>query len=269
MPSKRPIGVFDSGIGGLSILKALRAELPHESFIYIADSGNAPYGEKGDAFVIERSRAITRTLINDYGVKAMVVACNTATAAAAKVLRDEFPKLPLVGVEPALKPAIRLSQTRKIGVIATRGTLESAKFAALKESLADQADFIIQPCDGLASAIEAQDTTKIIALLASYMPAIGQFGIENCNVDTLVLGCTHYPFISQLLRQYTGDAVHIIDTGEPVALHTKRILANLNQLTDETQTGRLQLLSTGPARHHTLLAHEWLNVPNQFEMITI
>ena len=266
---RQPIGVFDSGIGGLSILKALRAELPHESFVYIADSGNAPYGEKGDAFVIDRSRTLTLSLLKDYGVKALVVACNTATAAAAKVLRDEFPDLPLVGVEPALKPAIKLSQTRKIGVIATRGTLESAKFAALKASLADQADFIIQPCDGLASAIEAQDATKIIALLASYMPAIGQFGIENCNVDTLVLGCTHYPFISQLLRQYTGDAVHIIDTGEPVALHTKRILANLNQLTDETQTGRLQLLSTGPARHHTLLAHEWLNVPNQFEMITI
>ncbi|MBK7502707.1 MAG: aspartate/glutamate racemase family protein [Polaromonas sp.] len=267
MPSKRPIGVFDSGIGGLSILKALRAELPHESFIYIADSGNAPYGEKGDAFVIDRSRAITRSLINDYGVKAWSSHA-TRRPAAAKVLRDEFP-VALGRCRARLKPAIRLSQTRKIGVIATRGTLESAKFAALKESLADQADFIIQPCDGLASAIEAQDATKIIALLASYMPAIGQFGIENCNVDTLVLGCTHYPFISPLLRQYTGDAVHLIDTGVPVAAHTKRILANLNQLTDETQYGQLQLLSTGPARHHTLLAHEWLNVPNQFEMITI
>ncbi len=269
MPSKRPIGVFDSGIGGLSILKALRAELPHESFVYIADSGNAPYGEKGDAFVIDRSRALTRSLLKDFGVKALVVACNTATAAAAKVLRDEFPDLPLVGVEPALKPAIRLSQTSKIGVMATRGTLESAKFAALKESLAEQAEFIIQPCDGLASAIEDQNAPKIIALLAEYMPAIGQFGIENGNVDTLVLGCTHYPFISQLLRQYTGDAVHLIDTGEPVAAHTKRILANLNQLTDEKQSGQLRLLSTGPAQHHTLLAHEWLNVPNQFEEITI
>ncbi|HMS27388.1 MAG TPA: glutamate racemase [Burkholderiaceae bacterium] len=269
MPSKRPIGVFDSGIGGLSILKALRAELPHESFVYIADSGNAPYGEKGDAFVIERSRAIARTLLKDYGVKALVVACNTATAAAVTLLRSEFPDLPLVGVEPALKPALRLSQTRKIGVIATRGTLESAKFAALKASLADQAEFVIQPCDGLASAIEDQNATNIIALLATYMPAMGQFGTKNGMIDTLVLGCTHYPFINPMLRQYTGDSVHLIDTGIPVAAHTKRILANLHQLTDEKQFGQLRLLSTGPTQHHTLLAHEWLKVPNQFEVITI
>lgn len=243
--------------------------MPHESFVYIADSGHAPYGEKGDAFVIDRSRTLTRTLLFDYGIKAMVVACNTATAAAAQVLRDEFPDLPLVGVEPALKPAIKLSQTRKIGVIATRGTLESAKFAALKASLIDQAEFIVQPCDGLASAIETQNTANIIALLNAYMPAIGRFGIEDGMIDTLVLGCTHYPFISPLLRQYTGDAVHLIDTGEPVAAHTQRILARLNQLSDEKQSARLQLLSTGPTHHHTLLAHEWLNVPNQFEMITI
>jgi glutamate racemase len=256
-----PIGVFDSGIGGLSILKALRAELLHESFVYIADSGNAPYGEKGDAFVIDRSRALTRTLLENYGVKALVVACNTATAAAAKVLRTEFPDLPLVGVEPALKPAVALSQTRKIGVMATRGTLDSAKFAALKASLADQAEFIIQPCDGLAAAIETQNTPKIIALLAEYTPAIGIFGTKNDQIDTLVLGCTHYPFISDLLRVHTGPHVHFIDTGEPVARQTRRLLEAAGRLNTSAQSGDLQLFTTGDFDSFARLTKLWLNLP--------
>jgi glutamate racemase len=261
MTSKQPIGVFDSGIGGLSILKALRAELPHESFVYIADSGNAPYGEKGDAFVIERSHALTRTLLNDYSVKALVVACNTATAAAAKLLRADFPDLPLVGVEPALKPAVQLSQTRKIGVMATRGTLESTKFAALKASLADQAEFIIQPCDGLAAAIEMQDTSKIIALLAAYTPAIGKFGTKNGQIDTLVLGCTHYPFINDLLRVHTGANVTYIDTGEPVARQTRRLLEAAGTLNTSTELGDLQLFTTGDLPSFATLTKLWLGLP--------
>jgi glutamate racemase len=261
--SNAPIGVFDSGIGGLSILKALRAELPHESFVYIADSGNAPYGEKGDAFVIDRSRALTRTLLADYGVKALVVACNTATAAAAKVLRTEFPDLPLVGVEPALKPAVQLSQTRKIGVMATRGTLESAKFAALKTSLEDQAEFIIQPCDGLAAAIETQNTPKIIALLAEYTPEMqryGQFGTQNGQIDTLVLGCTHYPFISDLLRVHTGADVTYIDTGIPVARQTRRLLEAAGTLNTSVNLGDLQLFTTGDLGSFAKLTKLWLNL---------
>ena len=259
-----PIGVFDSGIGGLSILKALRAELPHESFVYIADSGNAPYGEKGDDFVIARSRALTRTLLDEYGnykVKALVVACNTATAAAVKLLRAEYPNLPLVGVEPALKPAVQLSQTRKIGVMATRGTLESAKFAALKASLADQAEFIMQPCDGLAAAIETQNTPKIIALLATYTPAIGQFGTQNGQIDTLVLGCTHYPFISDLLRVHTGADVHYIDTGAPVARQTRRLLEAAGTLNTTTNSPDLQLYTTGDLDSFAKLTKLWLNLP--------
>ena len=130
-----PIGVFDSGVGGLSILKALRAELPGEDFVYLADNAHAPYGERVDDYVADRSRAVLRRLIEDHQVKMMVVACNTATAAAIHLLRDEFPQLPLVGVEPALKPAVASSRTRRIGVLATRGTLSSGKFAALHDSL--------------------------------------------------------------------------------------------------------------------------------------
>jgi glutamate racemase len=261
MTSNRPIGVFDSGIGGLSILKALRAELPHESFNYIADSGNAPYGEKGDAFVIARSRALTRLFVDQYNIKALVVACNTATAAAVHVLRAEFPHLPLVGVEPALKPAVQLSKTKRIGVMATRGTLESAKFATLKASLADQAEFIIQPCDGLAAAIESQNTPKIIALLAINTPAIGIFGTKNGQIDTLVLGCTHYPIISDLLRVHTGADVQYIDTGAPVARQTRRLLEAAGTLNTSPDLAELQLFTTGDLDSFAKLTKLWLNLP--------
>ena len=276
MNSNAPIGVFDSGIGGLSILKALRAELPNESFVYIADSGNAPYGEKGDAFVIDRSRALTQALIDQHVIKALVVACNTATAAAAKVLRAEFPDLPLVGVEPALKPAVQLSKTRKIGVMATRGTLESAKFATLKASLSDQADFIVQPCDGLAAAIEREDTPEIMALCAIYTPAIGRFGTSNGEIDTLVLGCTHYPFISNHLRKLTGADVHFIDTGEPVARQTRRLLEAAGTLNTKSilngfvgSIDDLKLFTTGDVAGFTLLAKHWLGLPEHFQTFTI
>lgn len=263
-----PIGVFDSGIGGLSILQALRAELPNESFVYIADSGNAPYGEKGDAFVIERSRALTQTLMAEHGIKALVVACNTATAAASKILRAQYPALPLVGVEPALKPAVALSTTRRIGVLATRGTLASAKFGALLASLAHQAEFILQPCDGLAAAIEQEDTLKTRALCAAYTPALGEFGTRAGQIDTLVLGCTHYPFISEQLRAWTGAEVRFIDTGEPVARQTRRLLETagwLNPHPGAAGSDRLQLFTTGDLASFTLLAQHWLNLPDSFE----
>ena len=267
-----PIGVFDSGIGGLSILKALRTELPHESFVYIADSGNAPYGEKGDDFVIARSRALTSALIDQdghYKVKALVVACNTATAAAVKLLRAEYPDLPLVGVEPALKPAVQLSKTKRIAVMATRGTLESAKFAALKASFSDQAEFIIQPCDGLAAAIEAQNTPKIIALLAIYTPAIGIFGTQNEQIDTLVLGCTHYPFISDLLRVHTGADVQYIDTGIPVARQTRRLLEAAGTLNTSLDSADFQLYTTGDLDSFAKLTKLWLNLPDSAHIALI
>ena len=272
MKANAPIGVFDSGIGGLSVLNALRAELPHESFVYIADSGNAPYGEKGDAFVIARSRSLTRLFVDQYNIKALVVACNTATAAAVKLLRAEFPDLPLVGVEPALKPAVQLSQTKRIGVMATRGTLESAKFAALKTSFSDQAEFIIQPCDGLAAAIETQNTPKIIALLAIYtleMQRYGQFGTQNGQIDTLVLGCTHYPFISDLLRVHTGPDVHYIDTGAPVARQTRRLLEAAGTLNTSAHLGDFQLFTTGDLPSFAQLTKLWLNLPENASIARI
>lgn len=218
------IGVFDSGVGGLSVLRALRAELPHEHFVYVADSGHAPYGERDDGHVIARSRAIARHLVILHAIKALVVACNTATAAAIQGLRQEFPDLPIVGIEPALKPAAASSRTKHIGVLATRGTLNSEKFRALLASLQDQAHFVVQPCDGLADAIERDDAIKTEALCAQFTRAVGRFGTQSGEVDTLVLGCTHYPFASDLLRAQVGNAVLFLEGGAPVARQTRRLL---------------------------------------------
>ena len=256
-PSKHPIGVFDSGVGGLSILKALRAELPHEDFVYVADSGNAPYGERDDAHVISRSRAITDYLRKQHRISALVIACNTATAAAIQLLRSEHPDLPIIGVEPALKPALAQSQTRRIGVMATRGTLGSAKFKTLLASFAGQADFICQPCDGLADAIERDDTIKIIALCARYTSGTGQFGINNGQIDTLVLGCTHYPFVRDILAKAVGADIHLIDNGGPVARQTRRMLP---RLANTDQAGDCVLLTTGTPAALKDAAQRWLQL---------
>ena len=190
-----PIGVFDSGIGGLSVLQALQAELPLEHFVYLDDSLHAPYGERDDAHVIERARAITQYLRQTHGIKALVIACNTATMAAVALLRAEHPDLPIVGVEPGLKPAAAASLTKRVGVIGTRGTVTSAKFNALRRSLQEQAEFIVQPCEGLADAISRSvasgDDAKTVALCADYIGTMGKFGANPGEIDTLVLGCTH------------------------------------------------------------------------------
>jgi len=236
--------VFDSGVGGLSILKALRAELPHEDFVYVADSGFAPYGEREECFVVERSRLITQHLLEreHLPIKALVIACNTATAAAIHLLRQDYPELPIIGVEPALKPAIAMSQTKRIGVMATRGTLNSRKFQTLLDSLAGQASFICQPCDGLADAIERNNTTKIVALCQEYTKAIGQFGTQTGDIDTLVLGCTHYPFVNDVFRSLIPAGVPLVDNGEPVARQTRRVLPTL---APQHHIGQLTLLTTG------------------------
>ncbi len=252
-----PVGVFDSGVGGLSILKALRAELPQEDFVYFADSGHAPYGERDPEHVIERSRSITQQLLAQHRIKALVVACNTATAAAIHVLRAEFPALPIVGVEPALKPAVALSQTRHIGVMATRGTLASAKFQTLLASLAGQAEFTLQPCDGLADAIEHHDATRVIALCEAYTKAIGLFGLKSGEKDTLVLGCTHYAFAEDTLHALLGPQVQLIETGLPVALHTRRLLSATGLLRPQG-TGQAQFQTTGQPAELQQAVARWL-----------
>lgn len=268
------IGVFDSGVGGLSVLKALRAELPHERFVYVADSGHAPYGERDDTHVIARSHAITRHLVHQHHIKALVVACNTATAAAIQALRQSYPDLPIIGIEPALKPAAAASQTHLIGVMATRGTLNSEKFRNLLESLHGQATFVLQPCDGLADAIEHADAIKIGAACAHYTEAMGRFGLNSGEMDTLVLGCTHYPFAENTLRNLVGADVAFLEGGAPVARQTRRLLAAHHQLADMRPltpplAASPDFFTTGSADilHHA--AHRWLQLQVHVRVLTI
>lgn len=271
-----PIGVFDSGVGGLSVLRALRAELPHERFVYLADSAHAPYGERGDAYVSARTHAIVDYLRARHHIKALVVACNTATAAAIHEVRSGHANLPLVGLEPALKPALAVTRTGRIGVIGTRGTLASAKFAKLLASVAGQADFVVQPCDGLAHAIECSvaqpaasdsSSTEVRALCAHYMGVMGCFGSKTGQIDTLVLGCTHYIFAANDLRALVGPQVTFIETGEPVARQTRRLLHAANQLADAlggpATPWPVQLLTTGPLVPLQAAAQRWLDLPGR------
>lgn len=267
-----PIGVFDSGIGGLSVLQALQKELPHERFVYLADNAHAPYGEKSEDFVRQRTHTIAEHLLAQHHIKALVVACNTATAAAIHELRTRHPTLPLVGVEPALKPALALSQTRHIGVMATRGTVGSDKFSRLLDSVKNEANFVVQACNGLALAIEQSTLpgrsqaaqAQISQLLQSYTQAMGRFGNRPGEMDTLVLGCTHYVFIENTLHQLLGPNVLLVSTGEPVARQTHRLLAAaklLNAEPAEADAQSVRLLTTGDLQGLQAAAQRWLGLP--------
>jgi len=280
-----PIGVFDSGIGGLSVLQALQAELPHERFVYVADSAHAPYGERGDAFVAQRTHAIADYLVSHHHIKALVVACNTATAAAIHEARQRYPQMPVVGIEPALKPAVAHSQTGHIGVIGTHGTLGSAKFAKLLATVQDQAQFVIQPCPGLAHAIEMStipgadadaSRNQVHRLCAQSIHAMGAFGKAPGQMDTLVLGCTHYVFAAEDLQQLVGPQVTLLSTGEPVARQTRRLLETAGLLastavghglgiaptpTQMQPAARTQVFTSGDLAALQAAALRWLQLP--------
>lgn len=273
LSSNAPIGVFDSGIGGLSVLRALREELPHERFVYLADSAHTPYGEKGDAFVRERSLTIARHLVSEHAIKLLVVACNTATAAAVHLLRSNLPDIALVGVEPALKPAAHCSRTHHVGVLATRGTIASARFGELLSRNSEHTHFSVQTCDGLAHAIEqstleplpaAASLEKTRALCALYMGALGPFGTKDGEMDTLVLGCTHYVFAEPLLRELAGPDIRIIETGAAVARQAKRLLQERSWLTTsaaQPHGGDVELYTTATPPALQAAAQRWLSFP--------
>lgn len=263
-----PVGVFDSGVGGLSILAALRLELPGEDFVYFADSGHAPYGERDDAFVLGRTRIIAQHLQAQHHIKALVIACNTATAAAIHLLRQELPALPIVGVEPALKPAASASHTHRVGVMATRSTLASAKFNSLLRSQDKHTEFICQPCDGLAAAIEHADAGLAQKLCAQYTAALGRFGAQPGGIDTLVLGCTHYPFASHALQALVGSQVQLIDSGAPVARQTRRVLQAAKALTDKA-LGTLELYTSGDTGDLESAAQRWLGLECRAQTVSI
>ncbi len=213
----RTIGIFDSGVGGLSVWRHIRAALPDARLIYVADSGHVPYGDKSPAYIEQRSLAISRFLV-EQGAEAIVVACNTATAAAAAALRARY-TLPIVAMEPAVKPAVAVTQSGVVGVLATVGTLESARFAALLEKYAGSVKIVTQGCPGLVEQIERGelDSDETCALVRQYTAPLLQAG-----ADTLILGCTHYPFLSPLIAEIVGPGVTLVDTGAAVARQLQR-----------------------------------------------
>ena len=241
LPADAPVGVFDSGVGGLSVLRHIRAQLPHENLLYVADSGFAPYGDKPEPVVAARTLLIADFLIR-RGAKALVVACNTATVAAIKEVRAHYPLLPIVGVEPGLKPAAGLTRSGTVGVLATERTLTGAKFLQLQAQIASasQARFLLQPCIGLVDLIELgqTDSAAVLALLQRYIaPLLDQ------GADTLVLGCTHYPFVQAAIESVVAQAgaapVTLVDTGEAVARQLARLLAGAGLLRDAGAAPRL------------------------------
>ena len=218
------IGIFDSGIGGLSVLKEIRDQLPQYGFIYIADSAFTPYGEKTREQIIERSVLITQQLINE-GAGIIVVACNTATALAVDYLRENF-SVPIVAMEPAVKPGVKNSVKKKVGILATTMTLASRRYMDLLEKFATDTEVIEQPCPGLVEQVEAMkvDSDKTSQLLHLYINPLIEKGI-----DTIVLGCTHYPFLKHKIHQVAGVDIDIIDTARAVTEELKRKL-NKNQI---------------------------------------
>lgn len=253
MSNEAPIGVFDSGVGGLSVLSEIRRLLPGESLLYVADSGHVPYGEKSPEFIRARCQTIAAFLLAQ-GAKALVLACNTATAAGIAELRERYPQLPIVGMEPALKPAAAASRSGVVGVLATTGTLRSARFAALLERFAGDLRVITQPCPGLVERIEAGDLQSAAtrALLARFVePLLAQ------GCDTLILGCTHYPFVKPLLHQMLPESLSLIDTGAAVARRLETLLQQHRACATGTARATRFWSSGEPAQMQRVLPLLW------------
>ena len=215
-----PLGIFDSGLGGLSILKEIRVLLPGESILYFADQGRVPYGPRPKEEIQNFSDEITRFLL-ERDAKMIVIACNTASAAALETLRQTFPHIPFVGMEPAIKPAVEKTKTGAIGVIATQATFESARFARVVDRFAKGVRVLAQPSPDLVIQVERGefDTPRTRQILHHYLDPLLADGI-----DSIVLGCTHYSFLAKAIREVVGDTVEIVDPAPAVAKQVKRVL---------------------------------------------
>jgi glutamate racemase len=247
-----PVGVMDSGVGGLTVLKHLTRQLPHEHFIYYADSAYAPYGNQSAVKIQQRCFSIADILLA-RGAKALVVACNTATAAAISPMREHFP-VPIIGMEPAVKPAAAASKNNVIGVLATTGTLQSAQFAALLEHYGHGVQVVTQACVGLVERIEQGllDQPETMSLLETYCQPLSDAG-----ADTIVLGCTHYPFVRNHIQKIVGADVTLIDTGAAVAKRLQQVLAEKALLNTANDQGQLQFLTSGTSETQAIMQQLW------------
>lgn len=239
MSDARPVGVFDSGIGGLTVWQEIHRQFPDESTLYLADQKNLPYGPRPAENVLALAGAATRFLL-DAGCKAIVLACNTASAAALHELREQYPAIPFVGMEPAVKPAAQRSRTRVVGVMATPGTLQGQMFADAVARFAHGVTVVNQACPGLVELIECgrSEEDKIRTLLQTFLRPI-----QDAGADTLVLACTHYPFLRQQIQAIVGPQVDVIDPAPAVARQLGRVLSAGTLRSD--QPARHRFLTTG------------------------
>lgn len=239
--NEAPIGVFDSGVGGLSVLRSIRRELPAEHLSYVADSGNAPYGDRHVAFIEDRATIITEFLLAS-GVKAIVVACNTVTVVAIEKLRAWCP-VPIVAMEPAIRPASGRTRSGIVGVLATSQTLASPNVARLCALYGNDVQILLQSCPGLVEQVERTELTSATtrSLLLRYISPLLEAG-----ADTIVLGCTHYLFLSQLVAEIVGPSVSIVDSASAVAQELARRLGSNRRTSLRSQTGHERFFSSAP-----------------------
>jgi glutamate racemase len=252
-PFQDAIGVFDSGVGGLSVLRAIRAALPHEHLVYVADSGHAPYGDQSEAHITQRTLTVGNWLA-EQGVKGITIACNTATVVAAKTLREQT-HLPVVAIEPAIKPAVALTRSGVVGVLATRQTVQSAAVARLVELYGADKRILLQGCPGLVEQVERADlhSAETESLLRQFITPLIEQG-----ADTLVLGCTHYPFLRDTIQRVAGEGVTLLDPAEAVARELARRLADNNSLTTQAALGSVQFFTSGDvAQAQAVMSHLW------------
>jgi glutamate racemase len=263
MSADAPVAVFDSGIGGLSVAREVRRLLPAEPLLYLADNAYVPYGDRTPDEVRIRSVAVGEWM-ERQGAKVLVVACNTASGAALEALRERL-AIPVVGLEPAVKPAVRATRTGKVGVMATVGTLRSERFARLVKNHANGAQVIPQPCPGLADLIE--DGHLGDDLLRERLRDFTA-PLKAAGVDTVVLGCTHYLFVRDAIAEALGPGVHILDSGEAIARRVRQVLGEAGTLA-EGGAGRLRFLTTGdPAEAAPVVERIW-GEPLSPEHVTI
>jgi glutamate racemase len=236
-----PIGVFDSGIGGISVLRAIRRQLPEESVIYFGDQRHIPYGSRPMGQIRIFSEAITKFLLAKEA-KILVVACNTASAAALKYLRENFPSVPFVGMEPAVKPAAEHTHTGRVGVLATPATFQGALYASVVERFANGVELFQSTCPGLVQQIEkgnlaGEETRRILE--TALLPMLEE------KIDTVVLGCTHYPFVIPLIQQIVGDSIRVIDPAPAVAKQTERLIEAAGTRNQSGSKGEIKLYTSG------------------------
>lgn len=259
--NRQPIGIFDSGIGGLTVARAIIKLLPQESFLYYGDTARNPYGTKSPAAVRQFSKDISQFLAQS-GCKAIVLACNTATAHALNYLRESWPAVPFVGMEPAVKPGARATKTGIVGVMATAGTFSSQRYAKLMQRYASHITVIEDPCLGLVEQIEsgALQSAATESLLRSILEPMLAKG-----ADTIVLGCTHYPFVIPLIQQIAGPEVSLINPAPAVARQLKRVLKENGIVADAAAVPDYQFRISGPAAQFPALAKQMLDMPIALE----